>query len=97
MKNINIRRISFKSYLKFYILSLVSLGIVLGLAFFGLSLVGVEVTARVFNLNFTGIMAGIVNLVLAPVVMFIFAFFFGVLSFLPFRLYLEYAKKLKLK
>jgi ABC-type antimicrobial peptide transport system permease subunit len=97
MKNINIRRISFKSYLKFYILSLVSMGIVFGLIFFGLSLVGVKVTARVFNLNFTGIMAGVVNLILAPVIMLIFALFFGALSFLPFRLYLEYAKKIKLK
>ena len=95
MKKIEICRLSFGSYMKLFLLSGIALGVLMGILMFILGLAGLPVYANIGNLHFTGVTAGFINLILAPLLPGIIFTWFGLIMYWPFRLFLKIFKSVK--
>ena len=91
-KPIPIRRLEFGAFMKLAMLAGLSSGIVMGIFMFVLSALGGNVYANVGPIRLTGFYAGLVNLILAPVLTSIIVAWFALIAYLPLKLYLKIFK-----
>lgn len=96
MKKITIRKISFASYVKFYVISGIGMGVVLGLIFFLIGIFGAPVRANVGSTNFAGLGAAAIGAILFPIIGMVPFLWFSVISYLPFKLILKIIKGMEM-
>lgn len=94
MNKIEIKRIKFGSHLKLSTLYGLSAGIVFGLIGLIFGILGGNVHANVGAMEMFGLKAGIAMLIIGPINLTIFGFFGGLLSYLPFRLFMKFKKRI---
>lgn len=85
------------SLLKFYAFVSFSLGALVGVLAFLISLVGGDVTVNLGATELTGVLAGLVGIVFFPVLFYVMGMIGGLIGFLPFKLFMKLFKGLKLK
>lgn len=91
-----LRKISFTSLLKLLVLIGICGGILIGILMLVLSLLGFDTYVNFGSQQLTGVPAGILSLILAPVICAIFGVFAAFFSFLPFRLLLFFTRGISL-
>jgi hypothetical protein len=98
MREVNLQKISFKSYLKLNMISGLGMGILFGIFGFIISFIdGESVYVTIGEKTTTGIRAGLSMLLLSPImVSFIFTFF-SIFLYLGFRLIMKFKKSIKIK
>jgi len=97
MEEMVLRRIGFGAYVKFFTLSGFGSGVVMGIILLLIGLSGGPVTANLGTMQWTGATAGVMSLVIGPVISaFIFGWF-SVFMYLPFRLALKVFDGIKIK
>ena len=96
MKKITIYRIGFGSYIKFFILSGASLGIIMGIFFLIVGLMGGPVTAHIGNTSYSGLTAGVLGVFIAPLVCSLIFAIFSFFMYLPFKLLLKVFRGIKM-
>ncbi len=87
----------FGSFLKFYAFVCFSLGALVGVLAFLISLGIGDVGVNFGETELTGVLAGLVWLVLSPAVAYIMGIIGALIAFLPFKLFMKLFKGLKLK
>lgn len=92
MNTVNLVHMKFTSYIKLMIAIAASTGIVFGLILFILSLFGAPVTAELGTTVYTGVTAGIMSVLISPIVFLFLGLIWGIISFLPFKLALKVFK-----
>lgn len=97
MEEKKITQIWFGSFLKLFSLIFLSLGVIIGLLAFVAGLLGGDVSATIGDQQLTGFKAGLVNLFLFPIMLYLTGIFFGLLAFLPFKLLLKINKGINIK
>ena len=97
MKEITLRSFKFKSYVYLSFVMGVSLGLAIGITFFLLSLFTDNVLFTWNENQMNGVPAGMASLVFVPFLMGIAGAVFGVVGFLPFKLFMKVKKKLNLQ
>ena len=98
MKEITIKNIKFSTYFKLHMILGLTSGISLAIIMLILSFIsGDSVSAHFFQLKFTGILAGIMGLWIAPIVTLLGAFFIAIFSYPGFKLFMKLKKQFKLK
>ena len=95
MKKITILKIGFRSYVKLFFLSGISLGVFAGIFFLIVGLMGGPVTAYIGNTNYSGLTAGVLGLFIAPIVFSLVFAWFAVIMYLPFKFFIKFFKGLK--
>jgi hypothetical protein len=90
-------QIKFGSFMKLYTSIFLSLGIGFGILAFIISLFGGHVTANIGSLQLKGITAGLVSIILFPIIFSTVGAVFGLFSFLPFKFFLKTVKGIKIK
>ena len=94
---LSVKGISFGSYLKLLIIISLSSGLIFGLFLFIMSILGGNVYANLGTVQLHGIIAGIVNIFLSPLIFSFFGLFISLVSFLPFKYALKIMNGIKLK
>ena len=97
MEEKNLVQIKFGSFIKLCSSIFLSLGIVIGILAFVISLFGGNVIATLGTIQLTGITAGLVNIILSPIIFSLVGLFFGLFAFLPFNFFLKLIKGLKIR
>ena len=92
MKEITIRKLCFGSHVKLFFLSGIGFGMILGIPFLLIGLFGGPVNANIGDYKFTGIAAGIVGLLLSPILCGCGFAWFSVCMYPPFLLVLKIMK-----
>ena len=93
MREIKIRRLAFGSYLKLFLFSGMSFGLVFGVLMFLLSLAGGNTSFHAGNTVFRGFIAGVFGLLSFPMWGLSFAWF-ALFMFLPFKWFLHVFKSI---
>jgi divalent metal cation (Fe/Co/Zn/Cd) transporter len=88
------KRFKFGTHVKISTLFGLASGIVLGIIGFVVGILGGNVTAHFGSMYFTGIQAGAIFLLMAPVYALVLGALTGLLSYLPFRLFMKFKKTL---
>ena len=96
MEKIIVRRLRFGSYVKLFLFSGLSLGAVIGLVMFALSLFGVPVHAYIGDFELWDIGAGAFALIFAPVLCAAMAAALAAVMYLPFTFIARLLKGIKL-
>lgn len=94
---LQVKKLHFSSYIKLALLMSVSFGTGLGVIIFIVSLLGGNATATVGSNQLTGISAGSVGLLIAPLTMLIMGALFALMSYLPFILVMRLTRGFTLK
>ena len=97
MEEKNLLQIKFGSFIKLFSSIFLSLGTAVGILAFVISLFGGNVTANLGSTQLTGIPAGLLNLIIFPIIFYLIGVIWGLLAFLPFNFFLKLIKGLKLK
>ncbi|MCK4524919.1 MAG: hypothetical protein KAU07_00580 [Candidatus Andersenbacteria bacterium] len=97
MEEKKLLQIKFSSYIKLSCSMFFGLGIGMGLLMFVIALLGGNVYTDLGTIQLTGITSGIVNIFFAPILALLMGSMFGLLSFLPFKLFLRITKGIKLR
>ena len=97
MEEKNLTQIKFGSFIKLSCAMFLGLGMGMGILFFIMSLLGIDVTANIGSTVYSGVTAGVISLFLGPLLTIVFGVFFGVVGFLPFKFFLKLIKGIKLK
>ena len=95
LKKISIHRLSFSSYLKFFVLNGVASGATIGVVLFIFGLLGYPVEANVGNTVYTGLVAMIIGLIIGPLVVGLIYIWLALTTYWPFRLLLKIFKKIE--
>lgn len=96
MQKIFIRRLTFKSFVKLFILIELSVGLFIGiLSFCSASFFGIG-SAEINGIQYHGLTAGILNLFIAPVISMILGVLNGIFAYLPFKIVMKVLKKVRL-
>ncbi|PAB59185.1 hypothetical protein [Anaeromicrobium sediminis] len=90
---IEIRKISFGSFIKLFLFVFFSLGITIGILLFIMSLFGGNVYANIGPLRLTGIMAGVTNIFLVPLLTILISIIYSLTAYIPFKLINSYIFK----
>lgn len=93
---LRMKEISFGSYLKLLIVISLSSGLIFGFILFILSIFSSNVYTNLGSIQLHGIVAGIINIFLSPLLFAFFALLIGLLSFLPFKFTLKLMKGIKI-
>ena len=80
------------SYINFCVSVALSFGFIFGLLSFILSLFATKVYANIGFIHLSGIAAGLANVILIPLVVGLMGVVFGLISFIPFKLFLKIRK-----
>lgn len=98
MEEKNLLQIEFGSFIKLLSSIFLSLGIVAGILVFVINLFGGNITANLGSiLQLTGISAGLVSLVIFPIMFYLMGVIWGLFAFFPFKFFLKIMKGIKLK
>ncbi|MGF7030253.1 tetrahydromethanopterin S-methyltransferase subunit F [Paenibacillus mucilaginosus] len=97
MRSIVLKDLRFGSYLKLMCLNGLALGIVFGVLMLLLSLTGYDATTRIGSTRVQGLSAGLISLVVFPLSSVVSAFFFSLLSYLPFKLLMNGFKGIEIE
>lgn len=89
--------IGFGSFIKLFTLAFMCLGLVLGIILFIGSLFGGTTTAYIGTITFEGTTAGLVGLAIGPTIGGFIGLLYGLLAFLPFKLFLKIKKGIMIK
>lgn len=92
-----LRDIAFKSFLKLGVLVAGSFGFACGVVTLVGALVGFDVHASLYFARFEGLTAGILNLILLPLLFSISALVLGALAYIPFKFLLFLARGINLE
>lgn len=92
MDTIVIKRFKLGTHIKISTLFGLASGIVLGVIGFIVGILGGNVTAHFGSVYYTGMKAGLIFLILAPVYLVILGALSGLLSYLPFRLFMKFKR-----
>lgn len=92
-----LHQIRFGSFLKLMLCIFLSLGIFAGMLILIISLFGGNATANLGFFRAQGISAGIVSLVLAPIISCCVGVLYGLFAFLPFRFFLKAIGGIRIK
>ncbi len=90
---IEIKKINFGSFIKLCTLIAVSWGIVLGLFLFISSIFGGNVYFNLGSIHITGVLAGVINMFLFPIIISIAGVLCSVIIYLPFKFINTYILK----
>lgn len=82
---VNVKKIRFSSYIKLFVLAALPFGLIMGIIGFLFSLIGGDAKANLGSVTLTGIPAGIVLIIMFPIIYGFFALIFSLLSYLPFK------------
>ena len=97
MKSIILRNFSFKSYIHLSFVMGISLGLAMGITLFLLSFITENITLTWGEDEMNGIPAGIASLFAIPFITGIMGIIYGIVGFLPFKLFMKIQKKLHLE
>ncbi len=97
MEEKNLLQIKFGSFIKLFSSIFLSLGSVAGILVFVISLFAGNATANLGTIQLTGIPAGLVSLILFPIIFYLMGIIWGLFAFLPFKFFLKLIKGLRLK
>ncbi|MCL2811115.1 MAG: hypothetical protein FWD25_04405 [Clostridia bacterium] len=97
MEKLTLRKISFGSYIKLFLLGGVSLGVVIGALLFIMALFGLPVTSNIGTIEFEGIAAGFFALLIVPLALALVFGFFSLFMYPCFRLMLKIFNGIKIK
>jgi hypothetical protein len=97
INEIRLRNITFSSYCRLSIIMWGSVGVICGILAFIISLFGADVKASVGTTEYHGITAGIISLILAPIVCIIVGLIFSTLAYFPFKLGYKVLKGVNIK
>ena len=89
MDKVTVLRMRFGSYVKFFFLSGVGAGVIMGVIMLIAGLLGAPVYANIGSYTFTGMEGGVVAFLMSPILTGAVFAWFGMLSFLPFKLLLK--------
>lgn len=89
MQEIKIRKIKFASFIKINLAIHISLGILVGVIGLVISFFSQNVYFNTGDLEITGVLAGIINLVFFPIVFSISSIFLSLLAYLPFKYWIK--------
>lgn len=92
MEEIKITKMQFGSYIKLVALNWLSMGFILGILMFVLSLFGQEVNTNLGPFILHGVAGGISAIVVGPIVFLIFGLIIGLCGYVPFNLMLRVIK-----
>ncbi|WP_438449236.1 hypothetical protein [Gorillibacterium sp. sgz5001074] len=96
MKQIKMKDIKFFSYCKLNAIIWGSIGLVLGLLFFAISLFGGNARAYWGTYEITGVAAGAISLIMAPLITIVMAFFLSLISYVPFSIITSILKGIRI-
>ena len=85
-------QIKFKSYIGLCVSIAIPVGFIFGALTFIMALAGGDVYSNMIFIQLTGVIAGIANLIMGPLVFAFMALIIGTLSYIPFKLYLKIRK-----
>lgn len=97
MEEKKLLHMKFGSFLKFYAFVSFSLGALVGVLGFLISLIGGDVTVNLGATELTGVLAGVVGIVFFPALFYVMGIIGGLIAFLPFKLFIKLFKGLNLK
>ena len=95
MKQVRICRLSFSSYMKFFLISGVSSGTLAGLLLFAYRLLRFLFQVDVDFVNIFGLTVGVVSLVISPLLGGLIYLWIAAITYIPFRLCLKIFKKVR--
>ena len=96
MEKLTINKIGFGSHAKYFFLNGFCCGLAAGVLMLIASLFGAPIWANLASTQYTGLTAGVIALLISPISFGLFLTWFGVLSYLPFKLLLK-ARGIKLR
>lgn len=97
MEKVTLRKISFGSYIKLFLLGGIGLGVVMGALFLVMALFGIPVTSNIGTIQFEGIAAGFFALLIAPLACALVLGWFSLFMYPCFRLVLKVFDGIKIK
>ena len=97
MEKMVLRKIGFGTYIKIFLLSGFAVGVFIGVIILIVGLLGGPATATVGQIEFSGIVAGLLALLIAPLSSALVFLWFSIIMFPGFRLILKIFNGLKIK
>ncbi len=92
MIKLKITHIKFTSYMKLYCIMSICFGMVIGLIGFIIGILGGPVSVSIGESIYTGFVGGLLGLIVFPLFIGIFGNIIGLVTFLPFRLFMKIKK-----
>jgi len=96
MQQISIKKIAFSSFIKLFVLTGLSSGVILGLFLFISIVFFGSGSAKIGTTTYYGLQGGIISLFITPFICMIIGFFGGIFGYFSFRILVKVLKKVSI-
>lgn len=92
MNKLKITRIKFTSYMKLYCIMSICFGVMIGFVGLIVGILGGPVSVNIGQSIYTGFVGGLLGLIVFPLLTCVFGNLIGLVTYLPFRLFMKIKK-----